>query len=85
VRLPVQLRRYGASEIVVEGADVRTALDDLFRRFPELRERVVDESGELRSHLLVFRNGVELPRAGCGNAPVDAADLLELVAAVDGG
>ena len=87
LRVPAALRRYGggADEIAVEGPCVRAALEDLFARHPRLRERVVDRRGALHSHLLLFRNGEELPRSGCMDARLEESDRLELVAAVEGG
>lgn len=41
----------------VSGADVATALSDLFRQEPGLRTHVIDERGALRPHVSVFVDG----------------------------
>jgi len=56
VLLPSQLQSYsaGASRVEVDGATVAAALDDLDRRFPGIRFRVIDEQGRIRPHMRVF-------------------------------
>jgi len=53
-----QIERYVACPPAeVEAADVRGALDQVFRRTPKLKSYVVDERGRLRKHVRVFVNG----------------------------
>lgn len=87
LRIPDALRRYAAGEAVfgATGATVGEVLDDAFRRHPDLRIRLVDEAGMVRSHLAVFRNEVQLPRERADGEPVDPGDTLTLLLAVDGG
>lgn len=56
VLIPSQLQSYtgGASRVTVEGGSVAAALDDLDRRFPGIRFRVIDEQGRIRRHMRVF-------------------------------
>lgn len=58
VRIPTPLRSYtdGASEVDADGATLAELLDDLDRRHPGLRFRVVDEQGRLRQHMRIFVN-----------------------------
>ena len=87
LRIPDALRRYAAGEAVLEatGATVGEVLDDAFRRHPDLRIRLVDEAGVVRSHLAVFRNEGQLPREQSAGEPLDPGDTLTLLLAVDGG
>ena len=81
------LHRYagGGGEVRVEGATVGAALDSLFARFPDLRSRTLDPEGRLWPYLLLFRNGVEVPREGMSGTPLGPDDLLEIVGAAEGG
>ena len=67
IRIPAVLERYCPErEVTVEATTVTEALAAL----PEaLRERVLDEAGRVRPHLIVVVDG----------------DLVEIVAAVEGG
>lgn len=56
VLIPSQLQSYtgGASRVEVQGATVAAALDDLDRRFPGIRFRVIDEQERIRRHMRIF-------------------------------
>lgn len=56
VLIPSQLQSYtgGASRVTARGGSVAAALDDLDRRFPGIRFRVIDEQGRIRRHMRVF-------------------------------
>lgn len=55
VRIPTPLRSYTSATVVdADGATVGELLDDLDRRYPGLRFRVVDEQHRLRPHMKVF-------------------------------
>ena len=56
VLIPSQLIAYtdGASRVEAKGATVGDALDDLDRRFPGLKFRVIDEQDRVRKHMRMF-------------------------------
>jgi sulfur-carrier protein len=56
VRIPTPLRSYTDQHGVVDadGRTVAEVLEDLDRRYPGIRFRVVDEQGRLRKHMKVF-------------------------------
>lgn len=85
MRIPEVLRRYsgGAEEVVVRGATVADALDDLFRHHPDLRVRVLDARGELHPHLRLFCNDTDLERDL--DVPLAQGDCVAIVAAAAGG
>ncbi len=49
IRVPIPYRRYtdGRSNIAVDGLTAGAAIDDLVRRYPELRQQLFDSNGEL--------------------------------------
>ena len=77
--VPPVLREYaGGAELDVSGATVREALAGV----PEaLRVRVFDEHGRVFSYLLLFRNNEEATL----ETEVQAGDVIEIVAAAEGG
>src|SRR5207248_9173598 len=58
VRIPNPLRQVtkGNAEVSAKGATVDDLVADLERQFPGLKERLVDESGELRRFINIYVN-----------------------------
>src|SRR5206468_4202762 len=56
VKVPTPLRKYtgGAGGIEAQGATVAALVDDLERRYPGLKERICDESGQVRRFVNIF-------------------------------
>jgi molybdopterin converting factor small subunit len=83
VLFPSPLRSYtGAREVEAHGATVAALLDDLDRRHPGVRFRMVDEQGHLRPHIRLFVNG-ELAREL--DTPLAPSDEVQIVQALSGG
>ena len=78
----------GDREIRVDvdpGATVGDALDELFDARPVLRERVLDDAGDVADHINVLCNG-ENVRSGDGlETTLEAGDELALFPPVSGG
>lgn len=72
----------GTSTVEASGANVRELIDDLDRRWPGIRARLVEE-GRLRSNLSVAVDG-EISPLGLREA-VDPASEVHFVAAIKGG
>jgi sulfur-carrier protein len=87
VRIPTPLRRVtnGVGEVKAEGKDVAALIDDLERQFPGLRERLVEESGDLRRFINIYVNEEDIRfLAGKGTGPKDG-DEVSIVPAIAGG
>lgn len=84
VRIPTPLRSYTSQQPVVDadGATIGEILDDLDRRYPGIRFRVVDEQGRLRKHMKVFVNQDSTRDLA---TTVDASDEVVLMQALSGG
>jgi molybdopterin converting factor small subunit len=65
----------------VEAATVADALDELDRRWPGLRDRLVAEGPALRSHIHVY---VDRERAGLDTG-LDERSRVDVIAAISGG
>ena len=87
VRIPTPLRRVtnGVAEVKGEGRDIAALIDDLERQFPGLRERLCEESGELRRFINIYVNEEDIRfLSGKGTALKDGDDV-SIVPAIAGG
>ncbi len=84
VRLAALLHSYtrGLSELEANGDTLGQVLDDLDRRFPGIRFRVVDEQDRVRRHMRCFVNESDVRTVG---APVRDGDEVYIVGALSGG
>jgi molybdopterin converting factor small subunit len=84
VVLPTPLAEYTAHrrEVEAHGATLAALLEDLDRRFPGIRFRIVDEQGAVRQHIKIFVNRAQESRLERRLAP---GDEVLVVAALSGG
>ena len=84
VLIPSQLIAYtdGATRVEAEGGTVAGVLDDLDRRYPGLKFRVIDEQDRIRRHMRIF---VGLEEARRIDVPLRAGDELLIFGALSGG
>jgi molybdopterin converting factor small subunit len=83
VLIPSALRSYTeSSEAQAHGATLAEALDDLDRRYPGIRFRMIDEQDRIRRHIRVFVNGEQV--TGIAHA-LAATDEIVIVQALSGG
>ncbi|WP_248895476.1 ubiquitin-like small modifier protein 1 [Haloplanus halobius] len=78
----------GDREIRVDvdpGATVGDALDELLETHPALRDRVLDESGDVADHVNVLRNGENVATGEGLDTTLAAGDELALFPPVSGG
>ena len=89
VRIFATLRSLvGAKEVEVDvGASdtVRHMLEKLTAQYPALRERVLDDDGNLQSSINVFVNGRSIKFLDGLNSPIQEGDRLALFPPVGGG
>jgi molybdopterin converting factor small subunit len=84
VLIPSQLTAYtgGATRIEADGATVDAVLDDVDRRFPGLKFRVIDEQARVRRHVRLF---VGLEETRDVRRPLRGTDELLIFGALSGG
>lgn len=84
VRIAALLHSYtrGESDMRATGATLGEVLDDLDRRFPGIRFRVVDEQDRVRRHVRCFVNDTD---ARDVTAQLRDGDELYIVGALSGG
>lgn len=84
VLIPSQLIAYtdGATRVEAEGGTIEAALDDLDRRYPGLKFRVIDEQDRIRRHMRLF---VGLDEARDVRRALAPGDELMIFGALSGG
>jgi len=87
VRIPTPLRRItnGQDKVEMEAANVAGLIEGLEIQFPGFKERLLDESGDLRYFVNIYLNGEDVRfLQGTGTA-IKSGDEVSIVPAVAGG
>jgi len=87
VRVPTPLRRFtaGVDEVAADGDSVKAVLEDLERRHPGMRERLLDEKGDLRRFVNIYLNGDDIRFLSQLDSKVKDGDDISIVPAIAGG
>jgi len=87
VRVPTPLRRFtgGHDEVAAEGDSIRAVIDDLEQRHPGMRERLLDDNGELRRFVNIYLNGDDIRFLNQLTSQVKDGDEISIVPAIAGG
>jgi molybdopterin synthase sulfur carrier subunit len=87
VRIPTPLRSLtkGHAEVRATGESVMDVVGDLERQFPGLRERLLDESGELRRFVNIYVNQEDIRFLGGKTTALKDGDEVAIVPAIAGG
>ena len=87
VRVPTPLRSLtkGAAEVQGSGDTVGDIIQDLERQFPGLRDRLVDEGGDLRRFINIYVNEEDIRFLEGAKTTLKAGDSVSIVPAIAGG
>jgi molybdopterin synthase sulfur carrier subunit len=87
VRIPTPLRQMtkGTAEVKAAGDTVDGIVADLERQFPGLKERLVDESGELRRFINIYVNEEDIRFLDGKKTTIKETDVVSIVPAIAGG
>ena len=87
VRIPTPLRSItkGSAEVQAKGDTVEGLVADLERQFPGLKERLVDEAGELRRFINVYVNEEDIRFLQSNKTALKDGDQVSIVPAIAGG
>jgi len=87
VRIPTILRPYTGGERAVEatGSTVVTLIDDLETRFAGIKERLVDETGDVRRFVNIYVNDEDIRFTGGLDTAVSDGSTVVILPAVAGG
>jgi molybdopterin synthase sulfur carrier subunit len=87
VRIPTPLRKLTNELEVVQasGANIGEVIDSLDKAFPGLRERIVDDAGQVRRFVNIFLNDEDIRFLEEKATPVKETDEISIVPAIAGG
>ena len=87
VRIPAPLRKLTKDQAVVEvqGKTIQELLASLEKDFPGLKERICDESGQIRRFVNIFVNGEDIRfKEGPATQVAEGAEV-SIIPAIAGG
>ena len=87
VRIPAPLRKLTNDQAVVEvaGQTIQDLLASLEKQYPGLKERICDESGQIRRFVNIFVNGEDIRfKQGPATVVADGAEV-SIIPAIAGG
>lgn len=87
VRIPTPLRRMtnGQDKVELQEAALSAMIDTLEADYPGIRERLIDENGELRYFVNIYLNGEDVRFLQGLETRAAAGDEISIVPAVAGG
>mgnify|MGYP001770692798 FL=1 len=87
VRIPTALRRItqGQGEVTVEASNIAQLIDALEKEFPGIKERLVDENGEIRKFVNFFVNDEDIRFLQGKDTPLKDGDVVAIIPAIAGG
>lgn len=87
IRIPTALRKFteGSSDIEVHGATVAAALTDLTARYPQVRQQLFSDAGDLRRYVNLYLNQDDIRYLDGIDTALAETDLLVIVPALAGG
>jgi sulfur-carrier protein len=87
VIVPPTLRKFAENqdEIVIAGTTVGEVLANLDQRYPGFRDRICDDTGNLRKFITIFAKMKDIRGQKQLNTPVGENDEIVIVPALAGG
>ena len=87
VRIPTPLRRVtnGQDKVSVDGAALNDVIASLDAEFPGIKERLCDETGELRNFVNVYVNEEDIRFLQEKETPLKDGDEVSIIPAIAGG
>lgn len=78
ISIPSPLLSYTRrSRVTASGNTLGAVLMDLDQQFPGIRFRMVDEQDQVRPHMRIFVNGMQVKDLGHRLAPADAVHIVQ--------
>ncbi len=87
VRIPTALRRVtqGQGEVQVEAKTIAELIEKLEEEFPGIKERLVDETGEIRKFVNFFVNDEDIRFLKGKDTELKDGDTVAIIPAIAGG
>ncbi len=87
VRIPTPLRRMtnGQDKVEMEESTLSDMIENLEASYPGVKERLIDENGELRYFVNIYLNGEDVRFLDGLDTSAGSGDEISIVPAVAGG
>ena len=87
IRIPAPLRKLTKDQAVVDsnGATIQDILSDLEKNYPGIKDRICDETGQIRRFVNVFINGEDIRFKEGAKTKVDEGAEVSIIPAIAGG
>lgn len=87
VKIPTPLRSYtgGLKEVHVNGQTVGFIMHDLTENYPDLKNHLFNEDGNLRPYVNIFLNQEDIRMLQGEETPIRDGDRLMIVPSIAGG
>ncbi len=87
VRIPTPLRKLTNNEEIVEvdAGTIGAAITELQSRYPGIKERLMDESGQVRRFVNVYVNEEDIRFLKNQDTPLKDGDEISIIPAIAGG
>ncbi len=87
VRIPTPLQKLtqNQAEVKANGANIRELIEDLEKNFPGIKERIYDESGEIRRFINIYVNEEDVRFLQQDATPLKDGDEVSMIPAIAGG
>ncbi|MBI5746366.1 MAG: MoaD/ThiS family protein [Nitrospirae bacterium] len=87
VRIPTPLRKLTGEkgEIEAKGANISDLIEDIEKRHPGIKERIYDETGEIRRFINIYVNEEDIRFIDGNKTAVRDGDEVSIIPAIAGG
>ena len=87
LKIPSPLRRFtnGQASLDVEGKNVEEVLNELFAKYPDIKNHLMESDGNLRNFVNIFINGENIRQTGGLNSQVDDDSDVRIIPSIAGG
>jgi molybdopterin synthase sulfur carrier subunit len=87
VRIPTPLQKLtqNQAEVKANGTNIRELIEDLEKNFPGIKERIYDETGEIRRFINIYVNEEDVRFLQQDATPLKDGDEVSMIPAIAGG
>ncbi len=87
VRVPAPLQKLtqNKAEIKAEGSSIKELIEDLEKKFPGMKERLCDDTGNVRKFINIYVNEEDIRFLQRDKTPLKDGDKVSIIPAIAGG
>ena len=87
VRIPTPLQKLtkDEEEVEIKASSIKELIDSLEKNYPGIKERICDESGNVRRFVNIFLNDEDIRFLEKETTPLKEGDVVSIIPAIAGG